>query len=134
MKRNDINTALKARLAEGGTGLSGTWPNVGTAGAIARPYFEVSFPAADRIGQSIKGTLIRETGRMSVILVVEGDTGEIAVNNFADAISDIFPQALRLPITGGTVTISQPADIRPGYHDGPDWRVPVVIKYSALNS
>ena len=133
MKRSDINKALKAQLATGGTALSGTWPNVDPQSAMDRPFFEVLFPAADRTGQSIKGTLIRETGRMAVMIVVRGGTGEDTVNDYAEAISDLFPQAMRLPITGGTVTISQPADIRGGYRDDSDWRVPVIIRYSALN-
>jgi len=133
MKRSDINTALKSRLDQG-MAIDGTWPNVAPQSAMARPYFEVIFPAADRYGQSLAGTLVRETGRMAVMIVVEADTGEDAANNFASAVSELFPQALRLPITGGTITIEQPADIRGGYRDNSDWRVPIIIRYTALNS
>ncbi len=133
MKRSEINSALKARLENGETALEGTWPNVDPQGPMIRPYFELLFPVADRAGQSLNGKLIRETGRMSVIVVVKGGTGEAVANDYAEAIGDLFPQGLRIPITGGVVTIQQPADIRGGFRDNSDWRVPVIIRYSALN-
>jgi len=134
MKRSDINTALKAQLATGGTGLSGTWPNVDPQSAMERPFFEVLFPAQGRSGDYLSADVVRETGRMAIIVVVSGGTGEDAANDYAEAISDLFPQALRLSITGGEITIEQPADIRGGFRDDSDWRIPVMISYSALNT
>ena len=134
MKRSDINTALKARLATGGTGLSGTWPNVDPQGPVSRPFFEVQFPAQNRNGDYLSADVVRETGSMAVIVVVSGGTGEDAANDYAEAVSDLFPQSLRIAFTNGEITIEQPVDIRGGFRDGPDWRVPVIVQYSALAS
>lgn len=132
MKRKDINNALKARLATGGTGLNGTWPNVDPQGPVTRPFFEVQFPAQNRNGEFLSADVTRETGRIAVVIVTEAGGGEDAANDYAEAVSDLFAQALRLPLTGGEITIEQPADIRAGFRDGPDWRVPVIIQFSAL--
>jgi hypothetical protein len=134
MKRKDVNNALKARLANGGTGLAETMPAVDPQGAVDRPYFEVLFPDQFRTGPMLSADVIEETGIMSVVIVVEFGVGEDAANDFADAISDLFPQALDIAITGGLITIEQPADIRGGFRDKNDWRVPVLVSYSARNS
>lgn len=133
MKRKDINNALKGRLAAG-TILTGTWPNVDPQGPMARPYFEVLFPAADRVGRYVSADVVEETGRMAVVIVTMGGTNEDAANDYAEAVGDLFPQGLRIAITGGTITIEQPADLRGGYRDESDWRVPVIIRYHAINS
>ena len=132
MKRKDINNAFKERLATGGPNLSVTWPNIDPQGPVERPFFEVQFPAQNRNGDFISADVTRETGRMAVVIVTEAGTGEDAASDYAEAVSDLFPQALRIPFTGGEITIEQPADIRGGFRDGPDWRVPVIVQYSAL--
>ena len=134
MKRKDINNAIKAQLETGGTGLTGTWPNVDPQGPVERPFFEVQFPAQNRNGDFLSADVTRETGRMAIVIVTEAGTGEDAASDYAEAVSDLFPQALRIPFTGGEITIEQPADIRGGFRDGPDWRVPVIVQYSALAS
>jgi hypothetical protein len=136
MNRDDITEALKTRLASGGVGLLGTYPAVDPQGVMTRPYFEVSFPAIDTDGPSLKGGLEREVGRMSVMIVVEFGVGETEANNYADAVKALFPQALRIPVASGIITIQQPAQIRPGYRDDRneiDWRVPVIIRFSTLS-
>jgi len=134
MKRSDINKALKARLAQGGTGLSGTWPAIEPQSAMVRPYFEVLFPTQSRTGQFLSADVVEESGMLGVVIVVEFGTGEDAANDYADAVADIFYQTLILPITGGVITIEQPANIAPGYRDNANWRVPLTISYSARNT
>ena len=134
MKRSDINKALKAQLATGGTALSGTWPNIEPQGTMIRPYFEVLFPTQSRTGQFISGDVVEESGLLGVVIVVEFGTGEDAVNDYADAVADIFYQTLTISITGGLITIEQPANIAQGYRDNADWRVPLTISYSARNT
>ena len=129
MKRKDITTALKARLAEGGTGLPGAWPNVGYSGAL--PYFDVQWPAANRTSPALNGGYVIEQGRMSVAVAVAVDIGEDAANDYADAIYALFPKGLRLTIPGGVITISDACDIRPGFRADSEWRVPVIVKYRA---
>jgi len=129
MNKSDITTALKARMADGGLGIPGAWPNIGYDGAL--PYFEVTFTAEDRTGP-LRGTLQRETGTMAVIVAVDVDTGTVQADAYADAIAALFPGALRLPITGGVVTIIKTPEIKGGYRADAEWRVPVLIRYSAL--
>lgn len=137
MKKAAITDALKLRLQTHNTTMTGKWPNVATQGATERPYFLVEFPVVGRTGGSLKGTAKRELGVMMVTVVTTAHTnnhavaGEDYANDLADEIEKLFPQALRMPIQDGLVTIMQPADIRAGYKDGPDWRVPVAIQYSA---
>jgi len=133
MKRSDINTAFKTRLASGGIGLSGTWPAVNPVGAMARPYFEVLFEGQSRTGPMLSADVVEETGLFAVVVVAEFGVGEDAANDYADAISDLFPQAFDIPITGGLITIEQPANIARGFRDQVDWRVPLTIRYSARN-
>lgn len=132
MRRKDITTALKARLAEGGTGLAGAWPNIGYSGTL--PYFDVQWPAAARISPALKGGHVAEEGRMSAAVAVAVDTGEDEANDFADAIAALFPKGLRLSIPGGVVTITDACDIRPGFRADSEWRVPVIVKYRAHTS
>ena len=129
MNKSPITTALKARLADGGVGIPGAWPNIGYNGAL--PYFEATFTAEDRTG-NLKGAFRRETGTMAVIVAVEVDTGTDAADAYADAVAALFPGALRLTVTGGVVTIAGPPPIKGGYRVDNEWRVPVMITYSAI--
>lgn len=147
MKRADITTALKDRLADAALGLPIAFPNVGFDPAMTpRPYLEVQWPAARRTGGMQAsgfldaGEVEREFGRMSVSVVAHADKdpttgvgGEGPANDHADDIAGLFPEGLVLPITGGEITITKPADIRGGYRDDADWRVPVIIEYDALS-
>lgn len=131
MNKTTITTALKARLEDGGLGIPGAWPNIGYTGAT--PYFEVTFTAGDRTGP-LSGAFRRETGTMAVIVAVDADTGTVAADTYADAIAALFPGALQLPVTGGKVVISKTPDIKGGYRADSEWRVPVMIRYTALPS
>lgn len=134
MKKNDITRALKDRIKSGATGLSGVWPAVNPDSKKVRPYFIVEFIASDRSGETLDGSVVRETGRMSVTIVAEDGKGEAEANDYADAIADLFPQGLHIAITGGEIAFRQQADVRIGVRDSPDWRVPVIIRYVAVNT
>ena len=128
-----IKSALKARLAEGST-LVGVWPNVDPQNELVRPYFEVEFAAVDRTGPALKGTSVREVGRMSVVVVVEGGSGEDVVSDYAYVMGQLFNQGRRIPTEDSIITIQEPPDFRKGFLDGPDFKVPVIIRYSATNN
>lgn len=132
MTRTGITTELKKRLAQGGIGLSGVWPNVDPQSAKERPHFDVQWATANRIGPSVSADVLYELGSMAVTIVVRGGTNETIANGYADAVVALFPQGLELPITDGLITIVRPADIRGGYRDDQDWRVPVIIYYEAV--
>jgi hypothetical protein len=127
-----IKSALKARLAEGST-LVGVWPNVDPQEEMVRPYFEVDFAAVDRTGPAIKGTSVREVGRMSVVMVVESGTSEDDVSDYAYALGQLFNQGHRISTVDSMITIQEPPDFRAGFRDGPDFRLPVIIRYTATN-
>lgn len=66
-----------------------------------------------------------------VTVVSELDAFATAGLTVAESIADRFPKALRLLITGATVLITKPSEIKQGYRDGPHWRTPVRIDYRA---
>lgn len=135
MKKKHINNALKDVVIAGLPQLYQTFPNVDAQGNPVRPYLEVAFPdIVVRTGSALKGNRVREVARMVVTVVVEEGTNEDAANDHADAVADLFPQGMQLAIPAGKITIQQPAEIRGGFRDTPDWRVPVVIRYTASNA
>ena len=130
MNKKDIVNALKDQLDGTIFGLGLSMPNVDYSGS--RPYIEVSFPDAARSGGTLKGgEIIREIGRMSVIVCTDLDKGEDEANDYADQVAAKFPEGKSFPITGGKVIITAPPDIRGGFRDGPEWRVPVIVRYLA---
>ena len=130
MNSKTIRNALKSRLAGGAIGPSRAHPNVTHSGK--RPYFAVSTEATEREGGTLKGDeVLSETGQFNVIVVVDQGTGEDAALDFADAVAELFPEGHRIPITGGEIIITRPADIRGGYPDDADYRVPVIVRYRA---
>lgn len=130
MDKKDIHNAIKARINAAALGYSIAWPNVDHDGTV--PRLEITFPAADRFGGTLKGAEItREIGTVLINAIAAGGAGEDAAADMVDAVVALFPEGLRLSITGGKVVITKPADIRGGYPDGGHWRLPVVVQYEA---
>lgn len=129
MKKSAITTAFKALIET--LPIDATYPNV--TPKVTRPYLEVTFAASDRTDDSLEGgVMLRETGRVSVVVVADEQTGAKTSEDTADSVAELFPTGLRIPITDGQITITQPANIRPGFQGGAsDWRVPVIISYVA---
>ena len=124
--RNAIKSALSGALS----GYSIAWLGVNHSGA--RPYIEVSFPAADRTGGTLKGNQInRETGRVAAVVVTELGQGENPALAIADLISTALYEGKNIAFTGGTIIIRKPVDIRGGYPTERDYRLPCVIAYEA---
>jgi len=143
MNKKDIVNALKQTLDEGSLGLGIEWPNVSTGQLPDRPYLGVGFEVAARSGGTLKGNEVtREVGRMIVQVVTEragemaagAPQGEDAAYDHADSVAALFPEGLRLSITGGQVVVTAPPEIRGGFPDESDWRVPVVIRYQATST
>ena len=129
MKTADIQNALLAQLASGNVATGGSWPNVNST--VQRPYFEATITPVERVSD-IKGRSIKEIGVLGVVIVVEGDTGSTAANQFADTVANgLFAPGTKLTFPDGKVAVTAPPVIQGGYRDGPDWRVPVVIRYRA---
>ena len=125
---NAIRNAMKARLEDGGLGMSGAWPNVGYNGAM--PYFEVDFAAIDR-DSDLDGSFRRETGMFYVNVASAIDVGEGTANNLADAVAVLFAAGVRILVTGAVVAIRATPIIKGGYRAESEWRTPVEIPYVA---
>lgn len=140
MNTKDIRGAIKALLATASLP-RWSWPNVEPTSDGAppvRPYGEVTWISADRRvtetdDETLKGNEIdREVGQFSVVVVTEQGAGEDAALDYADAIAAIFYAGRSISFTGGVARITKRPDIRPGFPDGPDWRTPVIVRYSAV--
>lgn len=128
MKKNAITDALGFdKLST--LGMSVAYPNVNHDGV--KPYLFVQFASANRSDNSLEGTQTRESGVLSVTVVVDEGGAMNAASDTADVVANLYPNGLRIPITGGCITITKPADIRPGFQGASDWRVPVQISYVA---
>jgi len=75
------------------------------------------------------GTIVR--GFAQITIMSEIGVFSTAATTIADSIAALFPYTLRLPVTGGFITIMGPPEVQQGYPDGPHWRVSVRIPYSA---
>lgn len=98
-----------------------------------RPYIVVQIVPTGRTDDTVKGTpsLETETGFMTCTIVTQSGNWAKPGRTLADTIRALFPKALRIPITGGMVTITKPAETLQAFPDGPDWRQPVRIDYEA---
>jgi hypothetical protein len=128
MKTNDIRNAMKA-VIEAANILPAAHENGTTA---TRPYLDIAIATARReVFPVAGGAADREIGSMAVAIVVSEGTYTRAAYDYADQIAALFPMALRIPFTGGVLTIQGAPDIRPGFNAEAEYRVPVVISYIA---
>lgn len=134
MNKVDINNALKQALIDASLRVTFVWPNVKSK--TNRPYISVSINGTSRIDPSLKGqnSILRETGVMTLVVTVDQNSsgGEDVANGFADSLANLFPAGTRLGISGGEIVIQKPPDIRGGFVDEGEWRVPVVVNYVAI--
>lgn len=106
-------------------------------GTELRPYLDVSQATTRRETIRIKGGHAqREIGSYAVTVVVDEGTNTKAAKGYADQVIALFPNGLRLPFSGGIVTIggqgSTASERRPGFNADAEYRVPVIIPYTAL--
>lgn len=130
MNAADIQNALGQRLTATPGIPTIVWPNKDT-NLPARPYVVVDFVPTSRTDATLGGTVTIENGFVMVTVVSDLDAFATEGLTLAQAIADRFPIALRLSITGATVLIHKPSEIKQGYRDGPYWRTPVRIAYQS---
>ena len=133
VKTTDVRNALKSRLASGSypfrTGIA--WPNIDYSGA--RPYFDISFTGVARVGDGVQGDeILEETGQFNAVVVVDRGVGEDDAHGLADTVAALFPEGLNLAISGASIAVIQPTEIRGGFPSDADYRVPVAVRYHAL--
>ena len=127
----DISNALGQRLATLTPALTIGWPNRDVPTGTPHPYLIFTHVPVSRTDSTLTGggTIVR--GFAQITIMSEIGVFSTAATTIADSISSLFPYTLRLPVTGGTITINNPPEVQQGYPDGPHWRVPVRVPYSA---
>lgn len=136
MKKSSVTLGLTDVVA-GADILAGYYPNIEPAPelASATEYLDVTFVSSRRSDGSLKGNgAVREVGIMQVAVAVPERTGSTTAEDYADKVAALFVKGARMPITGGNITITEAPDIKNGYPVEAEWRVPVIISYSALSS
>ncbi|OAN76757.1 hypothetical protein A8B82_15305 [Sulfitobacter sp. EhC04] len=129
----DISQALGQRLVAMTDCPDVVWENKDKPASVVRPYLVVEVVRVSRRDASLKGgrRLVKSNGFLQVTAVGELDVYAFPSERLADRIAGQFPSGLRLSAATGTVTIMDEPDIKKGYRDGADWRVPVQIDYWA---
>ena len=126
-----ISNARGQRLATLSPALTIGWPNKDVPTGTPHPYLIFTHVPVSRADSTLTGggTIVRGFAQITIM----SDIGvfSTAATTIADSIAALFPYTLRLPVTGGTITINNPPEVQQGYPDGPHWRVPVRIPYSA---
>lgn len=130
-----VQQALIDRMASVGAALPPILPNRDATDAndtLPRVEF-LPFVRARSGGTLAGGEDERETGRMVVNVVTALDKGTDEAHGYADQIAGLFPEGLRLmPDASHVVTIPAPPEVRGGFRDEVEWKVPVVVFYEAF--
>lgn len=131
MTFGDIETALGQRLHALSPSYPIAWLNkdYDPKAANAVPYIEFAHIPTARTDASIDGSLTVQSGIALLTVVTARDAFSTQGNTIANAVAALFPYGLRIPVTGGTVMITKPADPVAGFGDGVYWRQPVRVNY-----
>ena len=121
----DISVALQQRL----TGILGLPPIAfeNKDFTDTRPYVAVEIVPTSRTDRTLSGGHIESRGFMQINIVREIDEWAEPALRLADTIMAHFPKGLRLAVAFGEIVITKPPEIKQGYRDGPNWRLPVHI-------
>lgn len=130
MSEADIELVLKTLIRGNTTGLSIAWPNESHKGTL--PFLQVDLVRIARTDPTIAGGKTISQGRIVATVVQETGKGTRTGTEQASVIAALFPFPLRLPVEGGHIQITKPPDIRDGYRQDNQWRVPVIIDYRAF--
>lgn len=125
----DIEIALKKHVDDGALTYPIAWPN--QEFSPARPYIMVDLVRVNRRDDTMDNAHTISRGQLIATVVVNIGTSTRTANEKADAIAALFPMGLRIAVTGGNIVILKPADIREGFRQDADWRVPVIVDYEA---
>ena len=127
-----ISSAFEARLKTFTPALPIGWPNKDVPAGTAHPYLIFDHVPVSRTDNTLTGGGTIARGFVQVTVMAEIGKFTTRATNIADSISALFPYTMRLPVSGGTITINGPPETQQGYPDGPHWRVPVRIPYMAV--
>jgi hypothetical protein len=127
----DIETLLNTRLTGLGLGVPFAWPNLTYSGV--KPYIAVQFVRVSTLSIDLAATRETHIGLYSLTVVSATETGQTFSYAKAQAIKNGFPAGLRLNAASGELVITNPAEIKDGFRDGADWRLPVIIGFKTFN-
>lgn len=129
MNEADIELALTGRIEASSIALDWVYPN--QSAEFIKPYGVVEVVRIARRDATMEGVNTISQGRVIVTVVSEIGRSTNASNAYADQIGALFPMGLRIPLTGGVIVVTKPADIREGFRESEDWRTPIIIDYEA---
>lgn len=126
----DISDALGQHLE----GMPGVYPIVWenrTFTATDEPYLAFEVVRLQPEDRTLNGEGAIHKGFVQVTVVGLLDKWAKPNERQADLIAARFRKSLKLDVTGGKITITQPPHVGQGYRDAKDWRLPVKIRYEA---
>lgn len=132
IRESDISIALGERLQTMFPEPRIAWPNEKSDGPPTMPYLVPQMVRLPRTDPTVEATFPISNGQFVVTVVSELDEFSVDAEGLADDVAELFPMGLRLPVTGGEITIMKPPDVLLGFPDAVSWRVPVRITYRAM--
>jgi hypothetical protein len=131
MNEADIENAFVRRMESLSYDWPIVWPNKSLAG-VAKPYLAVEVVRVSRRIPALATGATISRGFLQVTVVDHANTFATRANRASDSVAAHLPKLLKLPVTGGTITIMDTPEIQSGFREGSDWRVPVRIPYQAI--
>ncbi len=131
IKTQDIANALGQRLMTLSPALPVAWPNKDLPAGTPHPWLIFDHVPVSRADTTYTkdGTVSRGFVQVTVMTKIGGFA--TSATDIGEDIAALFPNALKLTITGGVVQIDNDPIVDQGYPDGPHWRTPVRINYMA---
>lgn len=126
-----IANALGQRLATLSPALSVAWPNKSLPVGTPVPYLIFEVVPVSRTDDTLRGGATISRGFAVVTVISALNAFATSATTTAESIASLYPYTLRLPVTGGEITITQPPEVMQGYPDDTYWRTPVKINYEA---
>jgi hypothetical protein len=126
----DIELTLNTRLEGLALGLPIAWPNMNYSGV--KPYLAVQIVIVSVENTDV--TALKETtkGKYNLAIVSDLEKGQTFSIQKGALIKNGFPAGLRIGAASGIMTIMKPPEIRDGFRDEADWRVPVIIDFQTF--
>lgn len=95
------------------------------------PYLTFELVPTGRIDDTLDGSGALFTGYAQVTVVTKLGEKAIRARDIAEDVAATFPMTLTIATPTGLVTIIRATDVRQGFRDGPNWRIPVRVYYEA---
>lgn len=130
ISEKDIAQALRLHLETMPDRLPTSWDNKDLE-KIQRPYLVSEIVRTGRTSRRLDGTGVKSRGFFMVTVVIERGSWATTAEAEGDRLLDHFAHPLSLDVPGGKVKSTKPPELKQGYPDGPNYRLPVRIDYLA---